>query len=42
MNLSVDDIFRKEGVERRVSELADKIDIVVKYCYNLFSRSSER
>ena len=42
VNLSVDDVFKKEGVERRVSELADKIEIVVKYCYNFFSRSPER
>ena len=31
VNLSIEDVFRKEGVERRVSELADKIEIVVKY-----------
>ena len=36
MNLSVDDVLEKEGMERRVSELVDKIEIVVKYCYISF------
>ena len=42
VNLAVDDVFKKEWVEKRVCELADKIEIVIKYCYNFFSRSPDR
>ena len=42
VNLSLDDVFVAEGASNEVAELADKIEILMKYCYNFFSRSPER
>ena len=42
VNLAVDDVFKREGVKKKVCELADQIEIVIKYCYNFFARSPER
>ena len=42
VNLSLDDVFVAEGASKEVAELADKIEILMKYCYKFFSRSPER
>ena len=42
MNLSLNDIFLSERTPVTVCQLADKIELIVKYCHSWFARSSER
>ena len=44
VNLAVDDMFKREWVKKKVCELADQIEIVIKYCYDFLgeSRTTER
>ena len=42
LNLSLNDIFLSERAPVTVCELVDRIELIVKYCYSCFARSSER
>ena len=42
LNLAINFIWKSESVDESVCILADKIEILMKYCYNFFNRSSER
>ena len=42
LNLSLNDIFLFERTPVTVCQLADRIELIVKYCHSWFARSSER
>ena len=42
LNLSLNDIFLSESTPVTVCQLADRIELIVKYCHSWFARSSER
>ena len=42
LNLSLNDIFLSERTPVTVCQLADRIELIVKYCHSWFARSSER